>query len=111
MIASAPAAAASRAYAIEAAGVPDETPAITGTRPSTAATTSRTTAARSAVLSEPASPMVPVATTPWTPASSSACTLSRSAARSTAPSASKGVVSAGMIPVKGMVQFSWSRVI
>src|SRR3954452_22184072 len=104
MIASAPASAASAAYAIEAAGVPDETPAITGTRPPAAPTVRSTTVLRSDVLSEPASPIVPVATNPCTPAASSAPALRSSASRSMAPLASNGVVRAGMIPGKRMSQ-------
>src|SRR5215218_7464988 len=100
MIASAPASAASAAKAIEAAGVPEETPAITGTRPPAARTTASTTVRRSPAESEPASPMVPVATKPCTPASRSAPALRSSASTSTAPAASKGVVRAGMIPGK-----------
>src|SRR5918994_3946349 len=81
-------------------GVPEETPAITGTRPAAAFTALATTARRSALESDPASPIVPVATKPWTPASSSAVALRSSAAWSTAPSAPKGVVRAGMMPGK-----------
>src|SRR5918995_1866400 len=100
MIATAPAAAASCAYAIDCSGVPEETPAITGTRPAAARTTVAITSRRSWAESEPASPIVPVATKPWMPASSSAAALRSSAAWSTAPSAPKGVVRAGMMPGK-----------
>src|SRR5215213_4202176 len=100
MIASAPARAASAAHAIAASGVPAETPTITGTRPAAARTAAATTVRRSSALSEPASPIVPVATKPWTPASSRPARLRSSAATSIAPVASNGVVMAGMIPGK-----------
>src|SRR5215207_7793850 len=100
MIASAPAAAASVAWAEATAAVPADAPAITGTPPAATRTVVSTTARRSAALSEPASPIVPVATKPCTPASSSAARLRSSASRSTAPLASNGVVTAGMIPGK-----------
>src|SRR5690349_7940155 len=100
MIASAPSAAASAAYAIEVAGAPDDTPAITGTRPAAARTVAATTARRSSVVSDAASPIVPVATKPWTPASSWAARLRSNAATSTAPVVSNGVVTAGMMPGK-----------
>src|SRR5688572_23573186 len=100
MIASAPSAAASAAYPIDVAGVPDETPTITGTRPAAAATVAAMTVRRSSVVSEPASPIVPVATKPWTPASSSPARLRPSPSVSIAPVASKGVVTAGMMPGK-----------
>src|SRR4051794_7626726 len=98
MIASAPASAASAANAIDAAGVPEETPSITGTRPAAARTALSTTVRRSSAPSEPASPIVPVATKPCTPAASMAAALRASASVSTAPAASNGVVRAGMIP-------------
>src|SRR5215218_5661885 len=100
MIASAPAAAASAAWAEAAAAVPADAPAITGTPPAATRTVVSTTARRSAVLSAPASPIVPVATKPCTPASSGAVRLRSSASRSIAPLASNGVVAAGMIPGK-----------
>src|SRR5829696_7428804 len=100
MIAPAPAPAASRAYAIDCCGVPDDTPAITGTRPAALRATVAITSLRSCAESEPASPIVPVATKPWTPASSSAAALRSSAAWSTAPSGPNGVVRAGMMPGK-----------
>src|SRR5215218_11475581 len=100
MIASAPARAASFPNAIAASGVPADTPAITGTRPAAARTVASTTVRRSALLSEAASPIVPVATKPCTPASSSAARLRSSAATSIDPLASNGVVMAGMIPGK-----------
>src|SRR3954470_21574550 len=83
-----------------AAGVPADTPTITGTRPSTASTTAATTVRRSRPERLPASPIVPVATMPCTPASSSAVTLPSRAVVSTAPDASNGVVTAGMMPGK-----------
>src|SRR5215216_2897713 len=100
MSASAPASAASAANPIDAAGVPDDTPAITGTRPPAAPTAVSTTSRRSSGVSEPASPIVPVATKPCTPASSSAARLRANASVSTAPVASNGVVTAGMMPGK-----------
>src|SRR5215208_2451228 len=100
MIASAPASTASVAKAEAAAAVPAEAPAIRGTPPAATRTVVSTTARRSAALSEPASPIVPVATKPCTPASSSAARLRSSASRSTAPLASNGVVTAGMMPGK-----------
>src|SRR5215207_754460 len=100
MSASAPASAASIANAEAAVAVAADTPAITGTRPPAARTVAATTLRRSAALSEPASPIVPVATKPCTPASSSAPRLRSSASKSIAPSASNGVVTAGMMPGK-----------
>src|SRR5215212_1306194 len=101
MTASAPAAAASAAYAIDVAGVPEDTPTITGTRPSAARTVVSITSRRSAVVSDPASPIVPLATKPCTPACSSADRFASSAGTSMAPAASNGVVTAGMMPGKG----------
>ncbi len=92
-----------------AAGVPDDTPAMTGTRPSTTRATASMTSRRSAVERLPASPIVPVATMPCTPASSSAATLASSPAWSMAPEASNGVVTAGMMPGKRIAAFQ-SRV-
>src|SRR5215207_1977987 len=73
---------------------------MTATRPVAARTTVAMTSRRSSVESEPASPIVPVATKPWTPASSRVAALRSSAAWSTAPSAPNGVVRAGMMPGK-----------
>src|SRR5215207_1981861 len=75
-------------------------PAITGTRPSTAAAMAATTSRRSCADRLPASPIVPVPTMPCTPASRRAVTLACSAVMSTPPWASKGVVTAGMMPGK-----------
>src|SRR3954470_18348857 len=102
MIAVAPAAAASRAWAVEAAAVPAEPPAITGTAPSPASATVPSTSRRSAASRLPASPIVPVPTMPWTPASSRKRTLAARPAVSPAPLASNGVVTAGMMPGKRM---------
>ena len=106
MIAPAPARAASIAYAPAAVAVPAETPAITGTRPSAARTVAATTLRRSAGSSDPASPIVPVATKPCTPASRSEPRLRSSASWSIAPVASNGVVTAGMMPGKRKGQLS-----
>src|SRR3954447_6121373 len=100
MTASAPESAASLASAIAAAGVDEGTAATNGTRPPGEPTTGSTTARRSAPESDPASPIVPLATSPWTPASSSAARFASSAARSISPSAPNGVVTAGMMPSK-----------
>src|SRR3954464_3563569 len=110
MTPSAPASAASAASPMAAAGLPGETPAVTGTRPSAARTTAATTARRSARVRLAASPIVPVATTPWTPASTYARTFASSAAASTSPARPNGVVTAGMIPSKRMVVLRSARV-
>src|SRR5215210_3562087 len=102
MIAVAPAWAASAANAIDPAGLVADTPTITGTRPAAARATAPTTARRSAASRLPDSPIVPFATRPWTPASRYAATLRSSARSSTSPSASNGVVTAGMMPSKCM---------
>ena len=79
----APAALPSLAYSSDCFAEPVDTPTVTGTRPSAASTTERTTSARSSRDSEPASPIVPVATKPCTPASISFSMFSFSAATST----------------------------
>src|SRR3954451_4188499 len=98
----APAAFASAAYSSDTRAEPEEMPTVTGTRPPAASTTERTTSARSSRVSDPASPIVPVATKPCTPASISASMFSFSAGTSTSSAAVNGVVTAGMMPSKAM---------